>query len=193
MSHSARRGARPPMLILTALLAAGACSHAKPELAAAPPPAPAPPTRLHSIAWEDSVILAKMTRDHQRVADSTGAAQLASLHRMIFFGFDEALLSDSDQRVLQEKLARLEQDPALRLQIAGNCDDRGSDEYNLALGERRAAAAKRWLVEHGIAASRIEIISYGRERPVATGDDEGAWAMNRNDQFKRLPAPASGS
>ena len=70
--------------------------------------------------------------------------------------------------------------------MAGNCDERGSDEYNLALGNRRAIAAKQYLTSHGIAASRIEIVSYGKERPVDPGHNEEAWASNRNDQFENL-------
>ena len=72
----------------------------------------------------------------------------------------------------------------MRIRIAGNCDARGSDEYNLALGQRRAAAAKRYLSDHGVDASRIDIISYGRERPAVEGDTEDAYAKNRRDEFE---------
>jgi peptidoglycan-associated lipoprotein len=75
-------------------------------------------------------------------------------------------------------------DPAVTLRVDGNCDDRGSDEYNLALGQRRAEAAKRYLSEHGIASARIATISYGKEHPIASGDSEQARAQNRNDQFE---------
>ncbi len=76
----------------------------------------------------------------------------------------------------------------MRIQTAGNCDERGSDEYNLALGNRRAMAAKHYLVEHGIDASRVETVSYGEERPIDPGHTEEAWAKNRNDQFEILTA-----
>jgi peptidoglycan-associated lipoprotein len=79
--------------------------------------------------------------------------------------------------------AILAANPAVRIQIAGNCDDRGSDEYNLALGNRRAVAAKQYLVGKGIDGGRIETVSYGEERPLAQGQSEAAWAQNRNDQF----------
>src|SRR5213078_3343389 len=68
--------------------------------------------------------------------------------------------------------------------ISGHCDERGSDEYNLALGNRRATAAKQYLVSHGIDGGRIETSSYGEERPLAQGHDEGAWAQNRRDEFE---------
>ena len=70
--------------------------------------------------------------------------------------------------------------------IEGNCDSRGSDEYNRALGERRALAAKEYLVQHGIAESRIRTISYGEERPAVQGDDEASRAKNRRDEFVAL-------
>jgi len=174
---------RPALGIALALLAS-ACAHpAPPQVAAAPAPAPA---AKHSTAWEDSVTLARMAAD-ARAAEAARAKTLSNeqmlLAQMTYFSYDRAILSDSDRAVLDAKLPILQEHPALRVQIAGNCDDRGSDEYNLALGQSRAAAAKRYLVDHGIAADRIEIISYGKERPVATGADESARAENRNDQF----------
>ena len=75
---------------------------------------------------------------------------------------------------------------SVRIQIAGNCDERGSDEYNIALGNRRAISARTYLVNHGIDAGRIETMSNGKERPIDPGHNEEAWAMNRNDQFSIL-------
>ena len=71
----------------------------------------------------------------------------------------------------------------MRIRIEGNADERGSDEYNLALGQRRAAAAKRYLVERGIDASRFDLVSYGEERPVCTDHNEDCWQRNRRDDF----------
>jgi peptidoglycan-associated lipoprotein len=68
--------------------------------------------------------------------------------------------------------------------VAGNTDNRGSDEYNLALGQRRAAEVKRYLIARGIDASRIDVVSFGEERPAASGDNEDAWAKNRRDEFE---------
>jgi peptidoglycan-associated lipoprotein len=90
--------------------------------------------------------------------------------------------------VLDQKIPMLKANSQVRIQVAGNCDERGSDEYNLALGNRRAISAKQYLVNHGIDQSRIETVSYGKERPVDPGHNEEAWAKNRNDQFDVLTA-----
>jgi peptidoglycan-associated lipoprotein len=88
-----------------------------------------------------------------------------------------------DQAALDRKAAILKANPGLKVQIAGNADNRGSDEYNLALCNRRAAAAQRYLINQGVSASQLSIVSYGEERPVNPADNEAAWAQNRNDQF----------
>jgi len=126
---------------------------------------------------------AKKAEDAKRAKAASEASERMLLAQMTHFDFDRAILSDSDRKLLDEKIPILQQNAGLRIQIDGNCDDRGSEEYNLALGESRAAAAKRYLVDHGIDASRIAILSYGKERPIATGDDDASRAMNRNDQF----------
>jgi peptidoglycan-associated lipoprotein len=106
------------------------------------------------------------------------------LTQMAFFQYDRSELSDQDQSTLAAKVPILAANPAVSIRVAGNCDDRGSDEYNLALGQRRAQSAKRYLTEHGIADTQISVISYGKERPISSGDTEAAWAQNRNDQFE---------
>jgi peptidoglycan-associated lipoprotein len=170
---------------LAVATALGACGHhAAPELAAAPAPPP-----KHTTAWEDSVVLAKMTADRRAADQQKAAAERAlasereALTRMTFFSFDQAALADSDRAVLDAKIPVLQGNPSLKIMISGNCDDRGSEEYNLALGQQRAAAAKRYLVSHGVDAARIQIISYGLERPLVREDNDSAWAVNRNDQF----------
>jgi peptidoglycan-associated lipoprotein len=111
------------------------------------------------------------------------AADAAVMAERVHFDFDRSDLRPGDIALLQQKLDLLTAHAQLVVQIAGNCDERGSEEYNLALGERRASAAKRWLVAHGIAADRISVISYGEERPLDPGHDEAAWAKNRRDDF----------
>ena len=111
------------------------------------------------------------------------AAARAALTSPIHFDLDKSDLTDADRSILDAKLPILNANPGLRIQVAGNCDKRGSDEYNLALGQRRAAAAKRYLTAHGIDAGRIDVISYGKERPIATGDSEEDYAQNRRDDF----------
>ena len=112
--------------------------------------------------------------------DSASAAELAA---PISFDLDRSDLTGASVAALDRKLRILQANPRLAIQIAGHCDERGSDEYNLALGERRAAAAKRYLVEQGIAAGRIGILSFGEERPLDPGHTEEAWARNRRDDF----------
>jgi peptidoglycan-associated lipoprotein len=101
----------------------------------------------------------------------------------IYFDFDKSFIKLEYRPVLNEKAAFLKDYPEMRVRIEGNCDERGTNEYNLALGERRANSAKNFLVSWGIAADRIEIISYGEERPRALGHNEAAWAQNRRDDF----------
>ena len=85
--------------------------------------------------------------------------------------------------MLREKAEFVKDNPNVRIRIEGNCDERGTNEYNLALGERRAESAKNFLLSLGISPDRIETISYGEERPVDPGHNDEAWAKNRNDQF----------
>jgi peptidoglycan-associated lipoprotein len=97
----------------------------------------------------------------------------------VFFGFDQYNLTDEAQSTLQRQAAWLNANPSVTLLIEGNADERGTREYNLALGERRATAVKNYLVTLGISPGRLSTISYGKERPVALGHNEAAWAQNR--------------
>lgn len=120
----------------------------------------------------------------ERDASGTAAALRNDMASMIHFDYNVADIRAQDQAVLDRKAAILNANPAVRLRISGHADERGSDEYNLALGNRRAAAAKRYLVNRGVDGSRIDIISYGEERPIAMGSNEDAWAQNRRDEFE---------
>jgi peptidoglycan-associated lipoprotein len=192
------------------LAALASCSHnPPPQVAAAPQAAPAAApavdtaqqaqARRDSAATmrADSIARVQAHADSvkaevaQEQADSAAhaarsgldAADSAVLADRIHFDYNKSDLKGPDEAILQQKLALLQGHPQLAIQIAGNCDERGSEEYNLALGERRAAAAKRWLVAHGIAESRISTISYGEERPLDPAHNEEAWAKNRRDDF----------
>lgn len=101
----------------------------------------------------------------------------------IYFDFDRYNLKPEAVRVLDAKAAFLKAHPELRIQIEGHCDERGTSEYNLALGERRARSAQQYLVRVGIEQSRISAVSYGEERPFDPGHNEEAWAKNRRDHF----------
>ncbi len=98
----------------------------------------------------------------------------------IFFAFNQSNLSSDAQSTLDRQAAFLQQYPQDNVQVAGNCDERGTEEYNIALGQRRANADRDYLVAKGVASSRISTISYGKDRPTAQGSNEAAWAQNRN-------------
>jgi len=97
----------------------------------------------------------------------------------VFFDFDKYNLKSDARRILEKQAVWLKKYPQLTITIEGHCDERGTREYNLALGERRANSTKDYLVALGVPASRMRVISYGKERPVALGSNEAAWAQNR--------------
>ena len=105
---------------------------------------------------------------------------VANVGDRVFFDFNKSTLSDEAKATLDRQAAWLAKYPQVSVQVAGNCDERGTEEYNLALGNRRATAAKDYLVAKSVDASRISTISYGKDKPTAVGSDEQAWAQNRN-------------
>ncbi len=100
-----------------------------------------------------------------------------------FFDFDEAALRADAKTALENNAKWMEKSSGVNVIVEGHCDERGSVEYNLALGERRSKAAKEYLVSYGIAAGRMTTISYGKERPFDPGHDENSWAQNRRAHF----------
>lgn len=104
----------------------------------------------------------------------------------VFFGFNEATLTDEARTALNNNAEYLRNHEGQRIQIEGHCDSRGSTEYNLALGERRAMAVRKYLVKLGVNPTRLEIISYGEERPVDPAQNEDAWSQNRRAEFMEL-------
>ena len=106
------------------------------------------------------------------------------LNEHVYFAFDSAALSPMAQATLKRKAMWLNENPGATVTIEGHCDERGTNEYNLALGERRAESARAYLVDLGIASSRLSTISYGEERPLDPRHNEEAWAKNRRAQFK---------
>ena len=178
------RRSRLASLLIVAGAVAVAC--AKPP-APAPAPTPAAAPTVDSSRIRDSLANAKRMADsasaeRERQAAAVAAAR-SSLVAKIFFDYDKSDITDQGKAILDAKVPVLNANPGIRIRVEGNCDRRGSDEYNLALGQRRAAAAKRYLTDHGIDAARIDIISYGAERPVAEGDAEDAYSQNRRDEF----------
>jgi hypothetical protein len=112
------------------------------------------------------------------------AALREDLAGMIHFDFDQAQIQPDDRAALDRKATILAANPAVRLRIAGGCDERGSVAYNVALGSRRAAAAKQYLIERGIDAGRLEEFSSGEGSPIDPGQNEAAWVQNRRAEFE---------
>lgn len=187
---------RLPLLVLVALTAAAtaatACGGKQP---APPPPSPNADSIAAARAREDSIRRAREAEEARRRAEEErrrreGAAAMttaevaAELANMIHFDFDKANVRPGDAAILDSKVAILRANPNVRVRVSGHCDERGSDEYNLALGNRRATSTKQYLVSHGIDASRIETLSFGEERPITMGHDESAWSQNRRSEFE---------
>ena len=103
---------------------------------------------------------------------------------LVFFDYDQAEIRADARETLEAKLPLLTANPGLRLRIAGHTDSRGADEYNLALGSRRASTVKTFLTERGIDASRIEIVSFGEERGTCAEEEESCWSRNRRAEFE---------
>lgn len=183
--------------VLLLAFAAGACSKKQPEQ---PAPVSAPADDAAARARQDSIDAANRARaeaeararaEAERAAAERARAQLAAdLAALIHFDYDQAVIRPEDQAILDRKAAILAANPSLRIRIAGHCDERGSDEYNLALGNRRATAAKRYLESKGVAGSRIETVSFGEEKPLNPGHDEAAWAQNRRAEFEIIGGDA---
>lgn len=146
-----------------------------------PPPPPAPVAMcpypgLGGLTATDPACVAPVTQPSAMV--DTGA-----ITGPIYFDFDKSDIRSDAAATLDRKVPWLQANPGMRIRIEGNADERGSDEYNLALGQRRAASAKRYLVEKGIDEGRFDLVSYGEERPVCTESNEDCWQRNRRDDF----------
>ena len=102
----------------------------------------------------------------------------------VYFAFNKFNVENQYKDMLKQKSDLMKQYPSIRVRIEGNCDDRGTQEYNLALGERRARGAYEYLVMLGVNPNQLEMISYGKENPAVQGNNEAAWAKNRRDDFR---------
>lgn len=171
------RTSRLIVLLVAAPLALSACRK-KPAPAPVPAeaaPAPVPVARpVPAAAPVDTMAAVRARLEAAR----------AALLETIYFDYDSDALRQDQREKLDAKLAIINANPQLRIRIAGHCDERGSDEYNLVLGRKRAEAAKQYLMDRGIDGSRIETMTFGRERPAVLGSDESAWSRNRRDEFE---------
>jgi len=169
------------MALLCLLLAAGCAKK--------PAPTPVEPAPSETVMPAETVSgVAETGMSESAVSESTmqqTEAVMAELQR-VHFDFDQFTLSAEARDILTANAAYLQANSGVRVRIEGHCDERGSDEYNLALGERRAQAAKDYLESLGVAADRLETISYGEELPLDAGHDEAAWAKNRRAEFKAI-------
>lgn len=127
---------------------------------------------------------AREARQRQEASSMSEAARRAAFEdEEIHFDFDKYVLTPQAMMILDDKAAYLREHSGVRVLVEGHCDDRGSNEYNLALGDRRANSAKNYLVRSGVAASRITTISYGEEQPLCMQQNESCWYRNRRGHF----------
>ena len=111
--------------------------------------------------------------------DTDPKTALIKVGDRVLFGYDSSELDDDDRAILNNQSKFLNQNPSLKVTIQGHCDERGTREYNLALGEKRASSVKDYLISLGINSERISVVSYGKERPQVLGSNKAAWSMNR--------------
>ena len=177
--------------VVAAMVLVGACGGDPPP----PPPPPPPQANQDSLrAYQDSVRraqeaaaaeAARLAAERAAAAERERrvAAARATLEQMVFFDYDESDIRDDAAAVLRQKVDILRASPQVRLRIEGHADERGSTEYNLALGNRRAESVRQFLVGFGLAQDRFEIVSFGEGRPRQQGSTEQAWAQNRRGEF----------
>jgi peptidoglycan-associated lipoprotein len=153
-----------------------------PPAAAAVTPVPRPPAPPEPVA-EPTVVPPEPVRDDAILSASLDDLNRTSPLKPVFFELDSSEISGEGQAVLNDNSAVLKKYPAWTVTLEGHCDERGTAEYNLALGERRAIAARAYLVSLGIAADRLRTVSYGKEFPFDPGHDDAAWSKNRRAHF----------
>jgi peptidoglycan-associated lipoprotein len=177
------------IIIIVSLTVAGACGK-KPAPVARPMPPPAPPSGAPTRpptppepVNEPPIVPPEPLRDDAIASASLDDLNRNSLLKPVMFEFDSSELSAAAQRALDENAAVLKKYGTWAVTIEGHCDERGTAEYNLALGERRAVAARAYLVSLGVSADRLRTVSYGKEFPFDPGRDEAAFAKNRRAHF----------
>jgi len=152
---------------LSAALILGACTHKQEAVQTAPPPVPPPASQPAPAPVTSSIIPGSAEDFRVNVGDT------------VHFAVNQYNVEDSDKAVLGRQAAWLAKYPSVRVTIEGHADERGTREYNLALGARRANSVKEYLVSQGVSTGRVETISYGKERPICTDSNEACWAQNR--------------
>jgi peptidoglycan-associated lipoprotein len=173
------------LMVLGLGLTLGVAACRKQPPPAAPPPAAQPQTPTQAPPPAANTNNAAPGGRNTGPAGPTAAemAAKASLEAKVYFEYDASTIRDDAQNLLRSKVPILQANPQVRIRIEGHADERGSTEYNLALGNRRAEAVRQFLVDLGIPGDRFTILSYGEERPQAMGDNETAWSQNRRAEF----------
>jgi peptidoglycan-associated lipoprotein len=178
-----------PLLMIFALMAVSVCGCTK--KAVPPPPAPGYGPESGAAGGEGGPGGGLSDEARWRKLGITSEAQkrefldraAAFENQDVYFNYDAYTISPPAKKILDDKIAFLKRYPAVSVTIEGNCDERGTEEYNLALGERRATAAKQYIMNAGGGNFQLNTVSYGKERPVSTGHTEASWAKNRRDHF----------
>jgi peptidoglycan-associated lipoprotein len=175
-------------LLFLLLMLSGACAKKQPPIARPMPPPPpestetAPPTPPSPVE-EPMGVPPEPVAEDSIASGSIDEINRNSPLRPAFYAYDSSELDEAAQKVLQENAEVLKKYPTFQISIEGHTDERGTAEYNLALGERRAVAARNYIVSLGISADRVKIVSYGKEFPFDPGHNEEAWAKNRRAHF----------
>jgi peptidoglycan-associated lipoprotein len=177
-----------PAAVVVGLCIAG-CHHQVPQAvaprvtppparAAEPPPPPAPPARARAAAPSAPLSDDELFR-------RKSLEQLNAEHPLgdVFFDYQKDVIRDDGRTVLEQDVAWLKRYPQTKISIDGHCDERGTAEYNLALGDRRAEAVRQYLVGLGVDSNRLMVRTFGKEAPFCNGDGEGCWSQNRRDHF----------
>jgi len=171
---------------LVALALASACSGPKPKPGPAAAPGSAVPAQSASSAGADTSSAAGNALANGSGAGTAGPADAALQKRTIYFEFDSSDIKPEFAELVSAHARYLSSNASIRVRLEGNTDERGSREYNIGLGERRAQAVRRALMLQGVAESQITTVSYGEERPAVTGHTEEAWARNRRVELVYL-------
>jgi peptidoglycan-associated lipoprotein len=177
------------LLLLLVTIAAGACGKKKPPIARPIPPPPSssttvtPPPEPPTPSAEPTSVPPEPVAEDSIAAGSIDDINRNSPLKPVFFGLDAAEVDAEGQRILQANADILRRYQTWQISVEGHCDERGTAEYNLALGERRAVAARNYLVSLGIPADRVKTVSYGKEFPFDPGHTEEAWSKNRRAHF----------
>jgi peptidoglycan-associated lipoprotein len=144
--------------------------------------------RQEELARQRALEEQRLLEERQRAAALQGQGAMTERERFVnedvHFDFDSSVLSAEAQQILLDKAQWLRRNSDASVTIEGHCDERGTNEYNLALGDRRANSVRAYLTDLGISASRMDAVSYGEERPLDPGHDEAAWARNRRAHFE---------